>query len=244
MNNIKRINISITSLVILLFIGLMAGAFRLSFDALSKEAVSKGIAPNLAWIFPIIVDMLIFGGSMFVIWATINKRKGLVWVGYAVIVATTFLSATLNRYHAPSDELLTIVYHVVPPVMLAVMTFLLERMIEVVMENIEADNKLQTTLRKLQGTCKQHEDTIHELQTKLQVEYGQRQQLESDYNKVAELVLVSKFINPDVLTFAKAKANLITFEEAFNQQHTYQRRNHAADFFNRVTIEHNAVMAD
>lgn len=242
--NIKRINQYLTGAVVLLLLVLMGGAFTLSFDALTKEAIKMGINPSIAWLFPVIVDTSIIAGSLFVIWATINKERNKVRMGYIVIIVTTFLSALLNRYHSPSDNWLSILYYIIPPMMLAVLTYLLERMIETTILNMDMENKTLIQVQRLQGMCKTYEDKVRELTHTLDVEVAKRTQLESDYIKVTELTMLSRFINPDVFTFAKVRAGLIGLDEAFSMQSMYKHRHHVENLFNRVTIEQVPVSAD
>jgi hypothetical protein len=242
--NIKRINQFLTGAVVLLLLVLMAGAFTLSFDALTKEAIKMGINPSIAWLFPVIVDTSIIAGSLFVIWATINQERKKVYMGYVVILVTTLLSALLNRYHSPSDNWLSILYYIVPPIMLAVLTYLLERMIETTILKMDTENKTLVQLQRLQGMCKTYEDKVRELTQTIEVEVARRTQLESDYTRFTELATLSRFINPDVFTLAKVRAGLIGLEEAFSMQNTYKHRHHVESLLNRVTIEQVPVSAD
>ncbi len=226
---IKTINKWATGGVISVLVMLSAGAFVLSFDVLRREAIEHGVNAQLAWIFPLIVDTSIIGGSMFVIWASINRRVGLVRLGYGVIVIVTALSVALNRYHATADKLLNIIYMVAPPLLLATMTMLVERMLEVVLSDVEQENSLQTLVASLKAT-------VTELRQALQVEQATRKQLETDYNRVADMIPLLAYVNPDVFLFAKARAGLITMDDALASQATYNRRNQAEAFAERVTI--------
>ncbi|MCA9982401.1 MAG: DUF2637 domain-containing protein [Anaerolineales bacterium] len=233
----KKINKLITGFVIVLLFVLAACAFALSFDVLRNEAIAKGVNPALAFLFPIIVDSCIIAGSAFVIWASINRQGGLVIVGYVVIALVTILSVVLNGSHAKSFDALTVVYFVVPPMLLAMLTFLVERMLEVVMKGVEHDNQLQTKANRLQGTVTQLESTLRQLQTSLQVEQATRKQLESDYNQVADIIALLPHVNPDVFLFAKVKAGLLAMDEALQLQETYTRKHQAEAWAQRVTIQ-------
>jgi len=232
----KKINQYLTSFVVLLLFFIASGAFVLSFDVLRKEAIFWGVNPSLAWIFPLVVDTSIVAGSAFVIWASVNRRRWLVRIGYGVILLVTGLSVTLNAAHAKSFELLPVIYMIVPPLMVALMTFLVERMLEVTMEDVETESKLQTLVNRLQGTVTYKDETIARLESNLQSETARRNQLESDYATFADTIKVLPFINPDVFLYGRVRAGLITMDEALQAQQTYQRRNQAESFADRVTI--------
>jgi hypothetical protein len=109
------------------------------------------------------------------------------------------------------------------------MTMLVERMLEVVLSDVEQENSLQSLVASLKTT-------VTELRQALQVEQATRKQLETDYNRVADMVPLLTYVNPDVFLFAKARAGLITMDDALASQVTYERRNQAATFAERVTI--------
>lgn len=161
--NLKQINKIATYLVMGVLLLLAAGAFRLSFDVLQKEAIRFGVSPELAWILPIIIDIGILGCSAFVIWASINGEKSLRTLGYVVIGTITALSVVLNRYHATTDDPLNITYMIAPPILLATMTVLVERMLEVIIRDVDSSDILQHTLVQLQ-------DSVDNLRQQLGIE--------------------------------------------------------------------------
>lgn len=233
---LETINRYATAAVMLVLGSLAVGAFILSFDVLRQEAIKYGVKPALAFIVPLIFDTSIIGGSAFVIWASINQRPKLVWLGYAVIIAVTALSVTLNSQHAQEGRALSIVYMVAPPLLLATMTFLVERMLEVLFHGVQHENKLLGMLQAAQATIAALTNTVTELRSTLQVEQATRNQLQADYNRVADVIPLLSLINPDVFLAAKVKAGLLTVDEAMTQQTTYERRNQAELFFGRVTV--------
>jgi hypothetical protein len=145
--SIRAINNTVTAVVALILAALASAAFVLSFDVLRQEAITYGVRPELAWIFPIVVDLSIVGGGAFVIWASINRLRALRYVGYGVVAGVTALSVALNRYHANGDGWLAITYMVVPPIALATMTYLCERMIEHALGTVE-ESRLTLTRRR------------------------------------------------------------------------------------------------
>lgn len=88
-------------IVITLIIGLASGAFVLSFDALHALAVASAIKPELAWIWPIIIDG-------FIVTATIAifslRGRGRTWYPWAALVLFAFVSVFGNSIHAVNHQ--------------------------------------------------------------------------------------------------------------------------------------------
>jgi len=225
------INYAVTVLVILVMLSLTAGAFVLSFDALQKEAIIHGIDPALAWIFPVIVDLAVIAGGSFVIWAAINSLVVHKRMGYLFILAVTAMSVTLNAFHAQGGWM-SVVYSVIPPMMLAATIFIVERMIEHVISQLDSADKLQSAYDSLAEANKQTIDRLRQIQARYN-------ELETRYTQLAEYVPLLPVIHPDVFVAARAAAGLITQDEAVGAQTLYERRNQWDTFFKRVTVEVN-----
>ena len=245
--NLKKINAWATGIVAIMLLALSAGAFRLSYDVVRKEAILYGVEPSLAWIVPVLYDIGIFVAGLFVIWASINHRNKLVKLGYTIMVAITALSVYLNMSHAKAFEILPILYMITPPILLATMTFLVERMLEVVLSGVDATDILKVTLQKLQGkneelestlqtTTSNYEDKLRQLQDTLQLERVRLQQLQSDYDKVAETIKLLPYLREEVFLLAKVAANMMSLDEAYQRQSIYKRKTGFMDFAGKVLI--------
>jgi hypothetical protein len=198
----------------------------------------------------------VIGGSLFVIWASINKKSGLVKLGYVTILLITVFSVFLNMNHAKDFDLdniadtfdiLAVLYMIAPPILLATMTFLVERMLEVVLSDVDATDIHVLTVQKLQGKLKELESTLQdttsnyearlaEEQGKLQVQCVRLQQLQSNYDQVAESIKLLPYIRSEVFLLAKVAANMMSLDEAYNQQQIYNHKTGYINFANKVMI--------
>lgn len=93
------------------------GAFVLSFASLTDLAARSGINPNLAWIWPIIVDGLIVAATVAIVALAGHDRKTLAYP-WALLFLGAAVSTAANSVHAilSVDQA-----HGVPPVISAVM---------------------------------------------------------------------------------------------------------------------------
>lgn len=226
--NLKQINKIATYLVMGVLLLLAAGAFRLSFDVLQKEAEKFGVSSELSWIVPIIIDIGILGGSAFVIWASINGQRGLRTLGYVVIGAITALSVVLNRYHATADSPLNITYMIAPPILLATMTVLVERMLEVMIRDVDNTDILQDKLVELH-------DTVDKLRHELSIEQAMKKQLESNYAQVSHIIHLLPYIRQEVFLLAKVAQGSLSIKQAFEEQNIYKRLDLWEGFASKVT---------
>jgi len=99
----------------LLVLGLAAGCFALSFDALRKLASENGVEPTLAWIWPLILDGSIVVFSMCALRATLYGESP--WRAMLLVVGATVASVAFNVAHAPAHTLARLIASV-PPVLL------------------------------------------------------------------------------------------------------------------------------
>lgn len=76
-----------------------AGAFILSFAALTDLAVSAGINPALGWIWPIIIDGLIVAATVAIVALAGHDRKTLAYP-WALLVLGAVVSTGANAVHA------------------------------------------------------------------------------------------------------------------------------------------------
>jgi flagellar biosynthesis regulator FlaF len=223
-----------TAAVGLILAAVALGAFTLSFDVLRKEAIGNGVNAQLAFLVPLIIDGGLIAVSFFIVVNSIAGRKWLAMTGYGVMLSFVVLSVILNRFHAVEGSQLSIVYMVAPPIILAITTFIFDRMIESAFNDYEQADKLQTAYRSLVESNKQTIDTLRQLEAAYT-------QLKESYTELASYRPLMQVINPDVMLALQARAGLISMDEFVAQQSRYTRRNQAEDFFARVTVDMEAV---
>lgn len=107
----RLINYSSTLLVFLLAVG----AFILSYAALWETALSHGLSPRLAWIWPLLVDFALVVFSLAVVRASLYGERTL-WP-WLMVALYTVATVAFNILHAP-DNLAARVVAVVAPVSL------------------------------------------------------------------------------------------------------------------------------
>ena len=111
----KTTNRHLSLLTGLLVAFLAAAAFWLSFGALRDLAVQQGIAPDVAWLYPAIIDGAIIVFSLSVVQVSLaGERPRYPWVLVGVFTA---LSVMLNILHA-SATILPKLMAAIPPVAL------------------------------------------------------------------------------------------------------------------------------
>ncbi|MBE4719505.1 DUF2637 domain-containing protein [Pseudarthrobacter sp. AB1] len=76
-----------------------AGAFILSFAALTDLAVSAGISPALGWIWPIIIDGLIVAATVAIVALAGHDRRTLAYP-WSVLILGAVVSTGANAVHA------------------------------------------------------------------------------------------------------------------------------------------------
>ena len=79
-------------------IGLAVAGFAMSYDALHSLALTQGVPPALAWMWPLVVDGFIVVASLSVVRAVADGRRA----GYPWLLVLTFstISVTFNVVHA------------------------------------------------------------------------------------------------------------------------------------------------
>jgi hypothetical protein len=103
------------SSVIALIVVATAAAI-LSYNGLRELAISAGIAPNLAWLFPIVIDGTAFAASLGVVMSVLqNMRAAYPWTLMLIAVG---ISIWGNVAVAP-ESVTARITHAIPPLMLA-----------------------------------------------------------------------------------------------------------------------------
>lgn len=105
--------ISAFSALLVLF--LASSAFVLSFEALKDLAKHAGVAEQMAWLYPAIIDGAIIIFSLSVLRANLNREN--VLYPWALVSLFTVLSVALNIIHAEQDFLARFLA-AIPPVAL------------------------------------------------------------------------------------------------------------------------------
>lgn len=111
-----------TTIVIILVSLIAIGSFVLSFSALSDFAARNGAPTNLAWIWPLIVDVAVVVCTLVVLVAELNKWSPKFPVG--LVVAYGIVTLVGNLWHAPASYAGWFVA-LLPPATLIAMTELL-----------------------------------------------------------------------------------------------------------------------
>lgn len=108
------------------------GAFVLSFASLTDLAARSGIDPNLAWIWPIIVDGLIVAATVAIVALAGHDRKTLAYpwalLGLGAVVSTTANAVhaivSVNQVNGGVPPVVSAVMAAMPPVILLAITHL------------------------------------------------------------------------------------------------------------------------
>jgi hypothetical protein len=154
--------ISLTTALLVAFLAL--AAFRLSFDALRHLAAANGVAINMAWLYPAIIDGAIIIFSLSVLQAGLNRdRTRYPWF---LVALFTLLSIALNIIHAPGN-LLGRLLAAVPPVALFLSFELLITQIKGMVQRTTAFQSLQELLTAVQQKRTELDTLISQKQQEL-----------------------------------------------------------------------------
>jgi predicted transcriptional regulator len=180
----QRINhfISLVSALLVLF--LAGSAFFLSFESLRDLAVQIGIAEQIAWLYPAIIDGAIIVFSLSVLRANLTRERTIYpWVLVSVF---TLLSVMLNIIHA-QQELLAQFLAAIPPVALFLSFELLLAQLKEMAVRLEAQYSLDEINRgikekesELDKIVRERSETIEKLEREIGRLTEQKNQLSSD----------------------------------------------------------------
>ena len=164
----QKINhlISIASALLVLF--LAGSAFFLSFESLRDLAVQIGIAQEIAWLYPAIIDGAIIVFSLSVLRSNLMQERTVYpWV---LVSTFTLLSVVLNIIHA-QKELLAQFLAAIPPVALFLSFELLLAQLKETAVRLEAQNSLNHLIREIQikeseldKIVREHSETIEKME--------------------------------------------------------------------------------
>lgn len=139
---------------------LAAGAFVLSYSNLYDTALSHGLPPRLAWIWPLLVDFALIVFSLAVVRASLhNERTWWPWLLVAIYTAGTI---AFNVYHAPAN-LAAQVIAVVAPVSLFLSFETLMGMLKSGVKRaglVQSIEQLAAKLSELEGLYRVKEDNL------------------------------------------------------------------------------------
>jgi hypothetical protein len=175
--------ISLTTALLVAFLAL--AAFRLSFDALRHLAAANGVAINMAWLYPALIDGAIIIFSLSVLQAGLNRdRTRYPWF---LVALFTLLSIALNIIHAPGN-LLDRLLAAVPPVALFLSFELLMTQIKGMVQRTTAFQSLQELRTAVQQKRTELDTLIRQKQQELDTIVQERQtavtQLNTHLNKL------------------------------------------------------------
>jgi hypothetical protein len=142
----QRINHFISLFTALLVLFLAGSAFFLSFESLRDLAVQIGVAEEIAWLYPAIIDGAIIVFSLSVLRANLTRERTVYpWVLVSVF---TLLSVVLNIIHA-QQELLAQFLAAIPPIALFLSFELLLAQLKETAVRLEAHNSLDEIVREI-----------------------------------------------------------------------------------------------
>ena len=142
----QRINHFISLFTALLVLFLAGSAFFLSFESLRDLAVQIGVAEEIAWLYPAIIDGAIIVFSLSVLQANLTRARTVYpWVLVSVF---TLLSVVLNIIHA-RQELLAQFLAAIPPIALFLSFELLLAQLKETAVRLEAQNSLDEIVREI-----------------------------------------------------------------------------------------------
>lgn len=142
----QRINHFISLFTALLVLFLAGSAFFLSFESLRDLAVQIGVAEEIAWLYPAIIDGAIIVFSLSVLRANLTRARTVYpWVLVSVF---TLLSVVLNIIHA-RQELLAQFLAAIPPIALFLSFELLLVQLKETAVRLEAQNSLDEIVREI-----------------------------------------------------------------------------------------------
>lgn len=93
----------VLTLTIVLIVGLAAGAFILSFQALQQLATASAINSNLAWIFPLIVDGFIVTATI-AAFSLRGRGRSIIWYPWSALILFSIFSIFGNAVHAINNQ--------------------------------------------------------------------------------------------------------------------------------------------
>lgn len=100
---VKSHNKWVLGLVIILIIGLATGAFVLSFKALTDLALGSAIDPELAWIWPLIIDGFIVTATV-AVFSLRGRGFKVTWYPWAALLLFAVVSVFGNSLHAGNNQ--------------------------------------------------------------------------------------------------------------------------------------------
>lgn len=99
----------VTGLLILL---IAIGSFALSYNNLHQTALAHGVGPNLAYIWPLLIDFALVVFSLAVVQSNLNNEPA--YRRWLMVALYTIATIAFNVYHAPANIAAQIVAVVAP----------------------------------------------------------------------------------------------------------------------------------
>jgi len=138
---------------------LAGSAFFLSFESLKDLAVQMGIAEQIAWLYPAIIDGAIIVFSLSVLRANLTRE----WTLYPWVLVSVFtlLSVVLNIIHA-QQQLLAQFLAAIPPVALFLSFELLLAQLKETAVRLETQNSLNEIVREIREKESELDEIVRE----------------------------------------------------------------------------------
>jgi FtsZ-binding cell division protein ZapB len=203
----QRINHFISLFSALLVLFLAGSAFFLSFESLKDLAVQIGVAEEIAWLYPAIIDGAIIIFSLSVLRANLTRARTVYpWVLVSVF---TLLSVVLNIIHAP-QELLAQFLAAIPPVALFLSFELLLAHLKETAVRLEAQNSLEDIVlevrkkeAELDALVRERKETIEKLEGEIEQLTEKKGKLKTEIQAYPNGNSVSKASESDTIGRAR-----------------------------------------
>lgn len=147
----------VTGLLILL---IAIGSFALSYNNLHQTALSHGVGPNLAYIWPLLIDFALVVFSLAVVQSNLNNEPA--YRRWLMVALYTIATIAFNVYHAPANIAAQIVAVVAP-----VTLFLSFETLMAMLKNGVIKRNLMTSLSQLKQELERLNGEVGEAKNEL-----------------------------------------------------------------------------
>lgn len=203
----NKVNTAISVVSGMLVLFLAGSAFVLSFEALKDLAYQVGIAEQMAWLYPAIIDGAIIVFSLSVLRANLNRERTL--YPWALVSLFTLLSVVLNIIHADENPLAQSLA-AIPPLALFLSFELFLSQLKETAVRLEALNSLNQIVRRvrkkeaeLNGIVRQHSETIEKLKREIGRLERRKVNLHSDIRQQSNGKTAEKVSSSDTIGRAR-----------------------------------------
>ena len=231
----QRISYFISLVSALLVLFLAGSAFFLSFESLKDLAVQIGIAEQIAWLYPAIIDGAIIVFSLSVLRANLTRERTMYpWV---LVSGFTLLSVVLNIIHA-QQELLAQFLAAIPPVALFLSFELLLAQLKETAVRLEAQNSLAEINREIKKKESELDKIVRERSETIEKLEGEIGRLTEHKNHLS-----SDMQNHSISQGIKKPSESVTIEHA-RQTRTAKKRELMQQLLETFRTKPNATLSE